>query len=308
MKDVFEKFKIPTVLGLGIIVAGIATGVFLVLKEQIIVSKAAPDVSAQNITVSNAIEDSITISYQTLSSTPSFITFGHKSPNETTALDDRDIRTPQPHSIHYFTIKNLLPQTTYQYKIISGKNLSEIQKFTTAVPINQQTEFRPIIGSVLDGNKPLEEGVAYLLIAGTTNQSSLIKSSGNFLIPLSQIRRTDLSDTFSISDETVAKLTIISAKGQANVLFKLNNPNLELPSIKLCENLDLTANPLPSLSPLTPDINKYDLNGDGKVNAADNAVILQNFGKKGKKIAGDLNGDGTVDQKDLDIMSKQINQ
>lgn len=298
MTDFFNKFKIPTLLGLTIIIAGIISGVILNLRAQIFISSASPDVSAQNITLSNISDTEATISWQTSAPAPSFITFGKMGPDETTILDDRDTKTPIFHSVHYVTIKNLLPKTTYQYKIISGKISSEADKFTTAAPQSLQTGFRPIIGSVLDGDKPLDEGIAYLSIADATTQSAQVKSSGNFLIPISQIRKADLSDSFPLTEDTVAKLTIVSPKSQAIAIFKLKDAASGLPPIHLGENLDLTNVNPPS----------YDLNEDGKINSADNAIILDNLGKNPKNKKADLNGDGVVDQKDLDLMAKKINQ
>lgn len=310
MKDFFNKLKIPTLLGLAIITSGIAAGVFLTLREQNFLSKASPDVTPQNITISNITDDSVTISWQTSISSPSFITFGQSNPQGQTILDDRDNSSPQSHLVHYSTIKNLLPQTIYQYKIISGKIKSETGKFTTAIPADQ-IAFSPIIGNVLANNKPLDEGIAYLSIADAAVESSLIKNSGNFIIPISQIRKTDLSGIFPLTGDTVAKLTIISGDQQSNVLFKIKDAKVSLPVINLGEDLDLTASP--SAAP-SPEGNKYDLNSDGKINAADSSIVVQNFGplreagKNPKNPKADLNGDGVVDQKDLDLMSKQINQ
>lgn len=309
MKNFLSSLKIPTVLGLGIILFGIAAGVFLVLREQNIISQASPNITAQNINITNTTDDSITISWQTSTSVASFITYGIKNPNDQTVLDDRDSNSPHPYSIHYVTIKNLLPKTNYQYKILSGKISSDILNFTTAAPISSQTGFSPIIGSILDGEKPLDEGVVYLTIADSTVQSALIKTSGNFLIPISQIRKQDLSENFPLKEGSVAKLTIISARGSASILFKLKISSDPLSTVKLGQNIDLTANEnlmQPSLNP--QNLNKYDLNNDGKINAADNAIVLLNFGKNPKEKKADLNGDGIVDQKDLDLMSKQINQ
>lgn len=308
MKGFSNKFKIPTLLGLGIIFLGIAAGVFLTLREQNFISKASLDNLPQNITLANISDTEVNISWQTSKEVSSFITFGVNNPSEQTVLDDRDTNPPAggpiPHLLHYVTIKNLLPKTTYQYKIFSGKIASEVGKFQTASPVTSQTGFRPIIGSVLDGEKPLDEGLVYLSIADATLQAALIKTSGNFLIPVSQIRKSDLSDNFPLTEDTTLKLNIISVSGQSSAIFKLKDSKMGLPPIKLGENLDLTSN----IAPSSNDLKKYDLNDDGKINAADNAILLQNFSKKGQGIKGDLNGDGTVDQKDLDLMSKQINQ
>lgn len=311
-KDLLIKFKIPTLLGLSIIIIGIITGVFLTLKEQIFISRASPDITAKNITLSNISDTEVTISWQTSAPTISFVTFGQTNPNEQTVINDKDSSEPENkpkiHLIHYVTIKNLLPKTTYQYKVITGKIASNVGKFTTATPINQQVGFRPIIGSVLWENKPLEESIVYLSITNATLQSAQVKA-GNFLIPLSQIRKTDLSDSYSLSEDTVGKLTVISEQGNTNALFNLKTSSNPLPPLKLNQDIDLTieSTPVPASS-TAQELVIYDLNGDHKINAADNAIILQNFGKKGKRIKGDLNSDGVVDQKDLDLMTKQINQ
>lgn len=307
MKDFLSRLKIPTILGLGVIVSGIAAGVFLTLKEQTIISQASPDITPQNITVSNLSDDSATISWQTSVAVPSFLTYGVTSPSEQTVLDERDTTTTKSHLVHYFTLKNLLPKTSYQYKIVSGKSFSETGNFTTAGPLSDQTGFRPIIGSVVEGNKPLDEGIAYLSIADAAIQSSLIKSSGNFLIPISQIRKSDLSQTFNLTGDTIVKLTIVSANQQTNALFRLKDAYEQLPPITAGQDLDLTTL-IPTPSPLENDFAKFDLNGDGKINAADNSIVLQNFGKNPKEKRADLNSDGVVDQKDLDLISKKIGE
>lgn len=298
MKNFLNRFRMPTLFGLGVIIIGIVSGVLLTLKEQVFISKASPDLTPQNITLSNITDDSVTLSWQTSTPTASFISLGQGNPDEQTVLDDRDSSKPSPHAMHYVTIKNLLPKTAYQYKITSGKIQSEIFKFTTAAPISSQTGFQPIIGSILDNNTPVDGAIVYLSIADAATLSALTKTEGNFLIPISQIRKADLSDTFGLTDETIAKLTIISAKGGATLLFKLGDAKSSLPPVSLGADLDLT---LPS-----ENLKKYDLNGDGVVNTSDYSIILRNFSKFPSDKKFDLNGDGVVDQKDADLMLEQI--
>lgn len=311
--SLLDKFKIPTFLGLGIILSGIGAGVYLVMQQQTFLSKAAPDLTAQNITFTNTTENSVAVSWQTLSPTASFVNFGQISFAEQTTLDDRDQAAstgPKPHLTHYATFKNLMPQTKYQFKIISGKLATDILKFTTAKPEATQSGFTPIIGSVLDGDTPLDEGIAYLSISGADAQSALIKPGGNFLIPISQIRKEDLSDIFPLVEGATAKLTIISDKGKATALFTLNPSSIPLPPLRLGQDTDLTDMDfsIPSPSPTVEELNKYDLNSDGKINSADNAIILLNFGKNPKNKRADLNSDKVVDQKDIDLMSPHINE
>lgn len=297
-----SKFKIPTLLGLSLLIVGIVAGVYLNLREQIVLSQAAPDLTPQNVTLSNITEDSVTISWQTKAAAKSLVAFGQNSPGQYSVLDDQNNNAI---FTHHATLKNLLPKTTYQFKIVSGKISSEIEKFETAQPPTTQTGFAPVIGTVLDDDTPLEAGVAYLSIAGATPQSAPIKSGGNFLIPLSSIRKVDLSDIYPLSADTIAKLTVVSEKGTANLLFKLKDAAIPLPPINLGQNIDLTI-PEETPQPSADNLNTYDLNEDGKINAADNTIILQNLGKKSKDQKTDLNKDGKTDQKDLNLMAQKL--
>lgn len=305
MRNIFSKFRIPTLLGLGIVLTGIITGVFMVLKDQpfSLISEASPSVSIPKPNISNITNFSATISFETNIEIKSFLTYGVNSPGEQTILDDKDEKKPSARKIHYFTIGNLAAETSYKYKITAGKNTFE-GNFKTAKPETLQNGFNPVIGSVSAENKEITEGVVYLSVAGAITQSALVKN-GNFLIPISFMRKADLSDTFVPEDLTKAKLTIVSDSGEANILFLLKSLDNSLPPLYIGEDLDLTEiNPSPS--PLLTDFERFDLNGDGKINAADNAIVLKNFGKNPKEKKADLNNDGVVDQKDLDLMSQNF--
>lgn len=309
-----NKFKIPTLLGLGVIVAGIASGVSLIVKDQPFLIKASPNLVPQNITVSNIQDTEITISWQTSSATSSFITYGLQNPKQILSLDDRDTNTSKARFLHYVTIKNLQPDTTYLFKIISSKLLSETKNFKTAKKASFQNGFGPIISTVFDGNNPLDEAVAYLSISEANIQSAIIKDLGNFLIPISLMRKDDLSDTFHPKEDAIAKLTIIGSNGQANVLFKIKPEGVVLPQIRLGQNLDLTTFTPSIPQPTTQELDKFDLNQDQQINALDYSEVLVNFGplreasKNPKDKKTDFNGDGIVDQKDLDLIQKFINQ
>lgn len=308
----FEKFRIPTILGLGIILIGVFAGTFLVLREQILESEASPNVLPiqDTITFTNIYDTQATVSWQSENPAASFVSFGQNNPQEKTSLDNRDKTSPKSHLFHYVTLTNLKPQTQYQLKIITGRKQSEVLKFKTASPSASKNNFGPIIGSVLEDDKPLVEGVAYLSIANASVQSSLIKNMSSFLIPLTEIRKDDLSDIFSLTSETIAKLTIIGKSNQATALFKLDRDGVTLPVLKLGQNLDLTNSQIApeEITPSVSDLKIFDLNSDGQINAIDNAILLRNFGKNPKEKKADLNSDGVVDEKDLRQMAEKINK
>lgn len=296
MIQFLNKFKIPTILGLSLIISGIVVGIFLVVREQMLTAKASPDLQPQNIIVTNIEDQSFTVSWQTAANTISFLTYGQAKADEQVALDDRDQNPPAggpiPRSFHHVSLKNLEPNTTYKYRIISGKLKSEIFEVTTAAHSTNLNGVKPVIGSVLNGNEVLEDGIVYLSIQGAITQSALIKRSGSFLIPLSSMRKKNLTDIFPTGGDQIAKITVLSDQGTANAVFKLQQFQT-LPPIKLGQNVDLS-------STSSDQINKFDLNKDGLINSSDYAIALKN--------QVDLNGDEVFNQKDLDLLQKQINQ
>jgi hypothetical protein len=299
MMEFINKFKIPTLAGLGIIMLGLLAGVYLILREQIFFSQASPNTSINDITTSNITEDSATISFRTNPSAPSFVTYGTQNPKEQTALDERDKGKPSSRGLHYVTLNNLLPQTDYQFKVYAGKNSSDTLKFTTSNSLVNPNQLPPVIGSVLkEDNTPLNEGIVYLSFSDAVTVSSLVKA-GNFLIPIAQI---------DIAEDSKAKLTIISDLGESTALVKLTQSSKPLPPLKLGQNVDITEQPTSQPSPSTDDLSKYDLYVDGKINSADNAVILDNLGRNPKNKKADLNKDGTVDKKDLELMSQKLTE
>lgn len=305
MLGLLNKIRIPTLLGLAVIVMGIGVGIYTVSQRQILTTQAAPDQTPTNITITNLDDKSVSISWQTTASVTGFVSFGVSDLNQV-ALDDQDSSIPEPRSLHHVTLKNLAPETTYQYKIVSGKlkNLS-ISKFTTPRSLNSQNGFKPVVGTVLDDRGTLSSGLVFLNIQGAQSGSTVIRSYGNFVIPLNTLRQKDLESIYTPAEGEIASLVIIGEDGKrSQIAFKIKNAEINLPPIKLGQDIDLTNIPEPTT--LGISTSKFDLNGDGKLNSSDYALLLKNSGKNPKDKRADLNGDGIVDKKDQNIMSEEI--
>jgi len=309
----FTKFKMPTLLGIGIIILGLGAGVVLVLQNQTLTTQASPAQEPQNITVADIDDQSVAASWQTGSLATGFVTYGQNSPSEQTALDVHDTTTTTARVDHFVKITKLAPKTTYQFKIVSGKLSSAVQKFTTAASVTTQNPLPPIIGSVLDGDKSITSGIAYLTIPGASLQSAPISTLGSFTLPLARVYTNDLSDILPLSENSVVTLRVVSGSSQATANFTLGVAKNPLSPIKLGENVVLAA-PTSTLKP-DKDLIKYDLNGDNYINAADYSEVVNNFGKNPKNEQSsashqkaDLNGDGLVDRKDLDLMAQKIRE
>lgn len=303
-----DKFKIPTLLGLTILFIGIGAGVFLVLQEQTLSVTATPNQKAENITFSNIEDEGATISWQTVDPVQSFITYGINSDSEQTALDDRDRDIPQIRRLHHVTLKSLTPQTVYQFKIHSGKVKSDTLKFTTASSTGTQNGFKPVIGSAIDADQSISEGIAYLTIPNAIIQSAPIKNFGNFLIPISLMRKQDLSEVFVPDQTTEGRLTVVTGSGQASTTFNLYY--LDHPIIlRAGQNIDIRSlQKQVEATHSATELSIFDLNGDGQINASDHAVVLKNFGRNPQDKRTDFNKDGMVDEKDLTLIYETISE
>ncbi len=309
MTSILNKIRIPTLLGLAVIVFGMAAGIYLTLQKQNQTLKSIASTNARDIKLVNIEDNQAGISWITDTPLSGFVKYRTEGANEQTSIDDRDrgTQTPSARVFHFVTLTNLTPATTYQYQIISGSLTTPPNEFTTAPQMNTQNDFKAIVGSVLDGDHFLPSGLVFLEIPGAMQQGTFIKSLGNFILPLSKLRTADLNDVFKDASAE-ARLNVLTEDGKEAhailILGKIRSPIG--PPLKLGQETDLTA-PIASPSALE----KYDLNNDGIINSADVSVILNNFCKKPecknlKVPRADLNGDGDVNQKDLDLISEQI--
>lgn len=310
-----NEVRIPTLLGLGVLIAGLALGVFLVVQNQsTLFVKASPSLTPKSVVVSNVSANSATISWQTDEATPGFIRAGISDRLGLTFNDDRDLTGPSSHLLHFVTLKNLIPDATYYFKLTSGASVYPKQQpltFKTSKALQPQS-YQPIIGQIVDTNfKEVEEALIFLQIEGAQPLAAITKQQGKFILPLADLKAADLTSIFKL-ESTLTTLTIISPTQTSTVTLTLPLDDPLLPPIILGKNMQISpkvASPsaltTPSASPKSQIIN-YDLNRDGKVNSLDYSVLVDNLGNQPKNEEADLNGDRVVDRKDLDLMNKYL--
>lgn len=196
--------RIPTVLGLGLLAAGLVAGVFLVGKVQQITPRAAESLpTPQNTTISNVGDQSFTVSWTTNSSSTGFLEVGRSGQTlSRRILDDRDknVTSPGSYSTHYVTVNSLQSNTTYSFRIGEGLNSFFDQNgvpfsATTGqtVPANQISDSAQ--GTVTTrANQPARGAVVYAQLPGAQLLSALVSTNGNWIVPLSTARVSDLSN------------------------------------------------------------------------------------------------------------------
>lgn len=319
--------KIPTLLGLGLLLIAIGLGIFLYYANQGITQSATAEiVNPKNIQVVNITDTSATVIWETDTPSTGLISWGDTQDLGNSQNDIRDTSSPLPHLTHFVTLNGLNPRTTYFFKVRSNLSFfpDKDLQFKTASPDTSQDKFsnKAIFGVILDTNlQPIDEALVVLKSSQTADLATVTTSAGNFLLPLVNLRTKDLSQNFLISDKLPAQLLIYSKRGTDTSSFTLPLDDKPFPKIILGQDNDftqltatfsaqLTTNSEGQASPSAQVSNPFDINKDGAVNTYDLSILMQSFGKKagdpGFNKAADLNGDGVVNQFDLSILKKAL--
>lgn len=253
-KTIWDK-KIPTILGLGLITIGIILTSVLVRSGVVIIGQATPSDIPQNVRVSNVSDGSFTVSYATDVSALGSLNLGTDKNLGTTILDDRDQQgsSVTPRKIHNITVRNLTPQTTYFFSIISGQNtfLDNGLPFeiSTGAPIQVSPSSQlPIAGRIImpDGSAP-NEALLYATSDNAEVISTLVKTDGSYILPLNSMRTKDFSFYFNFDKETVIKILAMDSSLKSNVLVSIQKTS-PVPVITLGNDYDFTLSSTPIAS------------------------------------------------------------
>ncbi|MGH7202853.1 MAG: Ig-like domain-containing protein [Candidatus Levyibacteriota bacterium] len=238
----------------GFLVLLVALGITIVLSKNNFnfVSKATIGSEPKNIQVSNLSDSSFTVSYTTDAAALGIIAYGSDPATANVALDARDQQTGKAleHQVHFMTIKNLSPSTTYYYIIQSGDQKAEDngKPFEIVTPASlsaQSTNTTTLSGTVAttDGNVP-SEGIVYLSTDGSEQMAALLNPDGSYNIPLATMRNADLSQSQILDPESILQLHAANDTEQSEVKLLASQAS-QVPKIVLSQNYDFTLSPDP---------------------------------------------------------------
>lgn len=245
MKNAFWDKRIPTLLSILLIGISIVITSVLVKNRVIFVTRADITQTPQDVKITNISDNSFTISYTTESENIASVSFGTDNSLGQTALDDRDQKGGiRPHKIHNFILQNLKPKTKYFFTIVSGDYTflnNDVPYEITTAPIPQitPTPKAPITGKIVlpDGESP-KEALVYANIDKAQEISSLAKTDGTYLLPLSFLLE-DLSSPITLDANAVIKMVITNGSLKSNVLLSARQTN-PVPVITLSNDYDFT--------------------------------------------------------------------
>jgi hypothetical protein len=212
-----RRRQIPTIIGVILLIAGVAAGVFLIRNQQIFRLGAAPEAEPDSVRITNITGHSFTVSWVTNKSTNGFIKYGEGDSRNQTDLDEITGQS----NLHYLTVKGLKPQTSYSFVINSGgddyDNNGNSWQVTTGAELAQPTTTNIISGNVLTASGEPAKNVIVYITAGSASPLSVYTSeNGSWLVNLALARTRNLSSYTSISSQNTL-LEISVQAGQRGV-------------------------------------------------------------------------------------------
>lgn len=245
MRNTIWEKKIPTLLGIFLIVIGLGITSYLATKGIIIISKAGPSNTPRDVRVTNVTDSSFTISYRTSDKVLGSINYGKDKKLGTVARDDRDQQNNSltNFNIHNITVRNLIPNTKYFFSITSGNDTFEEDEYVISTsskidsPPSQQ---EPISGKVImpEGDNP-KEAIIYATIDGAQTISTLAKSDGTYILPLNSVRVSNLENYFQFENNMIKMQAIGDQDLISNAILLLKQIS-PVPTITLSKNYDFT--------------------------------------------------------------------
>ena len=179
-----KKAKIPTIIGIIILILSLATGVIFVQNRQIFQLGAEGQNSPKDVRISNITPDSFSVTWITDIQATGFIKYGDSVGNIT------NTKTEEPASpgyTHLVNVSGLKVQTNYFFKINSGgadfdNNGIAWQRQTGEA--QESGQFSLISGNVLLATgAPAKNAIVYVA-AGSKLFSALTSQNGSWIIPM----------------------------------------------------------------------------------------------------------------------------
>lgn len=267
--------RIPTVLGMILIIAGLSITTFLTNQQTIFQVGAQANTQPQEVRISNITDNSFTISYTTNTPTSGYVNYGQdNSLNQTSFDETASSQKLDNHTLHVFTLTNLSPKTKYYFVITSGqdKYLDNGKNFevTTAPSLADSNMSEKISGKViLPNSNPPKEAIVYLTVNGAQTLSAIVGKNGTYNIKLNHLLSQNLSSLENLSKNTELKILILGDTLKSSAIFYFHQLE-NMPLITLSNNYDFrykyekvsstsaVLNNFPTISALTETATKDD--------------------------------------------------
>ncbi|MBI4065148.1 fibronectin type III domain-containing protein [Candidatus Gottesmanbacteria bacterium] len=236
--------KFPTIFGLILLIAFIGSIIFGFERISRITTNAAPTVAPTNVIVTNITDTSFTVTWTTHDDASGAITIVTEHEKNQVLYDERDTQgSIGKYVTHSIVVRNAKPSSRYQVTILSnGKTYLNqgspwvVQTGTqlTSLPNNLE----PAFGTVLsDNDEPATGAIVYLSLEGSQILSSLVSSSGSWIIALNTIRKETLESFIEPEQRLTEVITIRSGTNESYATTDTLN-DAPVPAIRLGKSYD----------------------------------------------------------------------
>ncbi len=176
--------KIPTLIGVLVLVFGLAGGVVLVNKDTIFKLGASPEATPKDVRISNITDTSFSVSWVTDKQTTGLIKWGETSNLGQTVLTEAGQKNTFTHTA---TVRNLAKNKTYYFNVNSGG----VDTSNNGIPWSTTTlsatspDVSHVSGTIfLSTGTPATDALVYVDAPGISEQSTTTSSSGNWILAL----------------------------------------------------------------------------------------------------------------------------
>jgi len=235
-----RNLKLPTLIGVALLVVGLIAGVYLIQQTQVFRLGAEISSAPKNVRITNITEDSFSVSWTTDDETTSFVKWGTSASRlDNTELDE----IGEDGFVHYLTVNGLEENSPYFFSIVSGgedfDNNGTAWELTTGSALPSPTNSLVISGTVLEpSGTPAGGVIVYATVGGSSSLSTVTSSGGSWIIPISTLRSQNRSSYVQIDPENdVVEISVQGATqvASAQALVASANP---LPAMTLGEVYD----------------------------------------------------------------------
>ena len=164
-----KKSKIPTILGVIILVIGTFAGVFFLNMRQVFRIGAQASAAPKDVRVANTSDNSVTVSWTTDVETTAFLSWGQSTGSVNKIEKESD--NSEKFFTHSISLTGLTPGADYYYKINSdGTNFDNNGvpwQLTTGPALNINQGSYTISGSVVTATgQPAARALVYVTLSG----------------------------------------------------------------------------------------------------------------------------------------------
>lgn len=189
-------FKLPTLVGLIVLLIGIASGIFLINRTSVFKLGAQQEASPKSVRVTNITDTSVTVTWTTDLPSQGLVKWGdNKTILSKVAIEDSD----QDTTVHSSTLTPINPNTDVFFKISSNgtdwDNEGIAWQSKTLAQTIASTQTTNATGSIVNqSGDPPASALVLINVSGIT-LSTLTSVNGSWIIPVSNYVEVDQENT-----------------------------------------------------------------------------------------------------------------